>query len=245
MSSWAETLEDVVMRALQATMEATAVHRTVHGRSAFFVPARFPWVASLEAEAEAIIAEYEALEARLELPPVEQITPFNTELSDDGRWRMFVLRDYRGTVSALGRELCPRTLAAIDRIPGVRMAFFSVLEPGKHLPPHRGPYSGILRCHLGIRIPRDAARCRIRVGAEWRQWARGEVLLFDDSLEHEVANDTDERRVVLFIDFLRPLGAPFHRINRWMLEQVFDRTPFANEMHARVLDWEAQQASRP
>ena len=40
---------------------------------------------------------------------------------------------------------------------------FSVMEPGTHLPAHRGPYNGLLRLHLGLLIPEPREQLGIRV----------------------------------------------------------------------------------
>ena len=89
----------------------------------------------------------------------------------------------------------------------MKTAFFSILAPGKHLPPHRGPYKGVMRYHLGLLIPEPAEQCGIRVDTETRHWAEGESMIFDDTFEHEAWNDTDAhpRRAV------RRLRAPAAR----------------------------------
>ena len=93
-------------------------------------------------------------------------------------------------------------------IPGMTTAMFSILSPRKHILDHRGPYKGVLRYHLGLIVPEDAERCRIRVGEDVRHWEEGKSMIFDDTFNHEVWNDTDETRVVLFVDVLRPLPFP-------------------------------------
>jgi aspartyl/asparaginyl beta-hydroxylase len=80
----------------------------------------------------------------------------------------------------------------------MKTAFFSILAPGKHIPVHRGPYQRAIRAHLGLIIPDPKERCRIRVGNQFAHWNEGEVMVFDDSYVHEVWNDTDGIRVVLF-----------------------------------------------
>lgn len=81
---------------------------------------------------------------------------------------------------------------------------FSRLSPRTHIKPHCGPHNLRWTAHLGLVIPKSASDCRIRVGNEWRSWSAGKVLLFDDSFEHEVRNDTDEDRVVLLIRLWHP-----------------------------------------
>ena len=85
---------------------------------------------------------------------------------------------------------------------------FSILEPGKHLPPHRGPYNGVLRLHLGLIVPEPREQLGIRVEKEVYRWKEGEAVIFDDAYEHEAWNRTPHTRVVLFVDFVKPLRFP-------------------------------------
>jgi ornithine lipid ester-linked acyl 2-hydroxylase len=230
----------LVLRSIQTALELAAVHRCPVGRTPFLDPSRLAWTSGLEVAAPAICEEYRTLEARLtRLPALEELSPEQRFVSNDKNWKSLIVRGYDGEPSWLARRFLPATLAALEAVPGVRLAFFSVLEPNKKLPAHRGPYKGILRCHLGVRIPTESAKCRIRVGKEWRSWEKGKVMVFDDSYEHEVDNATSERRVVLFIDFVRPLGAPFGAINRAILKRVFDRSSFALTLAERQRAWEA------
>ena len=98
-------------------------------------------------------------------------------------------------------------------VPGMQTAMFSILAAGKHIPDHNGPYKGVIRYHLGLKVPRAADRCRIRVGDTIATWREGASLIFDDTYEHEVWNDTDEERVVLFLDIVRPLRFPMNVVN--------------------------------
>ena len=45
----------------------------------------------------------------------------------------------------------------------------------------------------------------MRVGFERREWREGQVLVFDDTIEHEACNESDEPRVVLVFDLWNPL----------------------------------------
>ena len=84
-------------------------------------------------------------------------------------------------------------------------AWFSIVAPGYHIPPHKGVSKGILRTHLGLIIPRDAEKCRIHVGGETCVWREGEIFVFDDTFRHEVLNETPDERVILIFDFDRPM----------------------------------------
>ena len=141
------------------------------------------------------------------LPNFQDISKDQIEITNDDRWKTFFLYGY-GFEAKLGVEMCPKTAALMREIPGMKTAMFSILSPRKHILDHRGPYKGVLRYHLGLIVPRKAEKCRIRVGEDIRHWQEGQSLMFDDTFNHEVWNDTDETRVVLFVDVLRPYPPP-------------------------------------
>lgn len=98
---------------------------------------------------------------------------------------------------------CPKTAAALDAVDLSRIpdhspeAFFSVLTPGTHIPPHTGVTNTRLVCHLPLIIPEN---CAIRVGGEERGWTEGQCIVFDDTFKHEAWNGSDRTRVVLIFD---------------------------------------------
>ena len=59
-----------------------------------------------------------------------------------------------------------------------------------------------LICHLPLIVPENCGA--LRVGNEMRAWTEGEMLIFDDSIQHEAWNDSDKERVVLLFDIWRP-----------------------------------------
>ncbi|HEX2596222.1 MAG TPA: aspartyl/asparaginyl beta-hydroxylase domain-containing protein [Luteimonas sp.] len=103
---------------------------------------------------------------------------------------------------------CPRTAAALDALPLLRIpghapeALFSVLRPGTHIPPHTGVINGRLTVHLPLLVPADCGG--LAVGGEARGWREGECLVFDDSFVHEAINRSDRTRAVLIFDLWHP-----------------------------------------
>lgn len=128
-------------------------------------------------------------------------------------WRMFYLYAM-GDVAEENAALCPRTVAALKKIPHLFQASFSILDPGKSIPEHDGPYFGYLRYHLGIEVPTDDPPS-IRICDHVHTWKEGESVLFDDSWKHEVINNSEERRVVLIVDVLRPMPRRQHLANHF------------------------------
>ena len=176
----------------------------------FWDAAQFPWVARLEAVSATIRAELDAALAQGGWPTVGGEHRSVGRSDGDvvvGSWRETVLLGQgavRGaatrTVEFLEREV-PACVALCRN--GGGEVIFSWLEAGALIKPHCAPTNLRLTAHLGLKVP-SAAGCRIRVGEEWRRWEEGKVLLFDDSFEHEVANETDEARVVLLMRFFHP-----------------------------------------
>lgn len=179
---------------------------------------QFAWTAPLEAEWTTIRAELDRiLEHRDVLPNFQDITKDVTTITRDDRWKTFFLYGYGEKVEQ-NCARCPETARLVEAIPGMRTAFFSILAPGKHIPAHRGPYKGLLRYHLGLKVPAPNEQCRIRVSDEVRHWEEGKGMVFDDTYNHEVWNDTDGERAILFLDVERPLPGALATFNRFVLD---------------------------
>jgi aspartyl/asparaginyl beta-hydroxylase (cupin superfamily) len=197
----------------------------------------FPWTQLVEQDWRAIRTELDAILFRKDdLPGFHELATDVSTISQDRGWKTFLLCGY-GFRSQANIDQCPRTWAACQNIPGLITVMFSILEPGKHLPPQRGPYNGVLRLHLGLIVPEPRERLGIRVDHETYRWREGEAVVFDDAYEHEAWNKTDQTRVVLFIDFRKPLRFPANLINRILLSlAVF--TPFIREGMENQKAWE-------
>jgi len=129
----------------------------------------------------------------------------------DKRWNVFMLYCY-GSLPSENRALCPRTCAALDKVPYLNQAFFSILDPGKSIPAHTGPTQAYIRYHLGLRVPLSNPPS-IRVRTEHYTWKEGESVLFDDSLDHQIDNQSDGLRAVLIVDVMRPFPQPIFAFN--------------------------------
>ncbi|WP_237171942.1 aspartyl/asparaginyl beta-hydroxylase domain-containing protein [Pandoraea norimbergensis] len=187
------------------------------GDRPIFDNALFPWVGALEAQAPAIAKELDAVLATPgRLPAFHEISPDVATITQDHQWQTFVFLGY-GMRAERNLARCPATAAALDGIPGLRTAFFSILSPGKQIPLHSGPYNGVLRLHLALKVPREREQCWIEVNGQRYVWQANRAVIFDDAYPHEVHNDTDETRVVLFVDFERPCKVPVSWLNRLLL----------------------------
>jgi beta-hydroxylase len=231
--AWTVTLGEKVLTPLERWLGSSS--RV--GDRPWFEVADFPWASTIERDWGKIRTELDSvLKDQEHLPNFQDISVDQATMTTDDRWKTYFLYGY-GFKSEANCERCPETARLCAEIPGMKTAFFSILAPGKHLPAHRGPYKGVLRYHLGLLIPEPAEKCGIRVDTETRHWAEGRSMLFDDTYDHEAWNDTDGTRVVLFVDFVRPLRFPANFVN-WFVLWAIAFSPFIGDAKRRQLDWE-------
>ena len=166
----------------------------------------------------------EALDVARDLPRIPRFHEIMREQHDisanDARdWRMFIMQAY-GQPFARNLSRCPTVESILAASPDVLSASLSFLAPAKHIPPHRGPFRGILRGYLVLSMPKRADGTPAAVlkvdGREYRL-DEGCFLLWDDTFVHEVWNDSDEVRIVLLLD-IRRRGMP--RLLTWLSNAV-------------------------
>ncbi|HWB63823.1 MAG TPA: aspartyl/asparaginyl beta-hydroxylase domain-containing protein [Chitinophagales bacterium] len=191
----------------------------IDGRIVYGDPHAVKGTEALENNVEAIIAEYKGIVQQQKLQSVQDFFVEQEKITDADNWQSFPL-------FLFGREFeentrrCPETVRLLKGIDGMCAAMFSVLKPHATIKPHRGPYKGVLRYHLGMIIPEPAGSCYILVDGKQATWAKGRGLLFDDTHVHEVHNLCNEGRVILFVDVIRPLPFPLSRINNILFDAI-------------------------
>jgi len=228
-----------IYRILLRPMEWLVRRFSSVGQHPFFDSSEFAWIPRLEAGWTTIRDELRALlRERGRIPNIQEISPEQLSLTRDDKWKSYWLCAFGRKIADNCRR-CPETARLIKAIPAMESAFFSILASGKHLPEHRGIYSGVLRYHLGLVVPARKEVCRIRVDSEVAHWEEGRGFVFDDTYRHEVWNDTDEERVALIIDFARPLPFPLSVLNaavNWM----FGRSGYIQDIVENVQEWNRQ-----
>ena len=180
----------------------------------FYDNTDFPWLKGLEAATGAIreellgllradSSEFQPYVSHPDGAPIDQWA----ELNNSMRWNaLFLWKDGKRVDENCKR--CPKMAALLDTLPMIDIpnfgptVLFSVLEPHTHIPPHSSVTNARLVVHLPVIVPKG---CRFRVGAETRDWREGEAWVFDDTIDHEAWNDSDEKRVIVMIDVWNPL----------------------------------------
>lgn len=179
----------------------------------YFDRRHFPWLDELEAHHGVIKAELQALladpgDAIRPYVQMEEGTPESAWSQLDGSldWAACFLWEY-GRKNLAVTDRCPQTAALLERLPLARIpgrapnAFFSMLKPHSHIPPHTGVTNTRAIIHLALDIPPG---CWFRVGNETREWVEGKAFAFDDTIDHEAMNPSAQRRAVLIIDTWNP-----------------------------------------
>ena len=172
------------------------------------------------------------------LPNLQDIQQEQKIVNQDNNWKTFFLFGF-SKKATLNCASCPFTTAVLEQIPDLETAFFSILSPHKHINAHRGIFKGFIRGHLGLIIPKEREKCSIRVDDQILHWQEGKVIIFDDTYEHEVWNDTDEIRVVLLIDIIRPFKFPFADFNKRIIKLI-GNSSYVQEAFQKNKEWEAQ-----
>jgi aspartyl/asparaginyl beta-hydroxylase (cupin superfamily) len=213
------------------TNECFGMHYPFLPADEYFDREHFPWLAELEAmtgeikrELLTLLSSGDAgLSPYVEMPPG---TPRNkwTELNNNQAWSALHLwRDGERIEEACARA--PRTAEIVESLPLANIparaptVFFSILQAGKHIPPHTGVTNTRAIIHLPLIVP---AGCAFRVGGETREWREGEAFAFDDTIEHEAWNRSDQDRAVLILDCWNPHLSPHEREMICRLYEVAD-----------------------
>ena len=143
-------------------------------------------------------------------------------------WKRFYLKWY-DEAHPSASALCPVTTALLREIPSVKAAMFAELPPDGHLHPHRDPFAGSLRLHIGLQTPNDDG-CWIEVDGTRYSWRDGESVMFDETYIHSAKNETREQRVILFCDVERPMRYRWMaEINRWLGRTMMTAASSPNE----------------
>jgi beta-hydroxylase len=148
-------------------------------------------------------------------------------------WKRFYLKWYDASHPS-AEQLCPQTYALLKAIPSVKAAMFAELPPGGKLNPHRDPFAGSLRYHLGLATPNDD-RCFIDVDGERHSWRDGEGVMFDETYIHWAINGSESDRIILFCDVERPMRFRWAQaVNRFLGKTMMTAAASPNESGDQV-----------
>lgn len=160
------------------------------------------WARYLRARWMIIHSEFDLY--RSKIPRYRDIDSVQTPVDNDVQhWNVLMLRLYgKNTIHA---KKFPKTMKYINNIKvNIPTVFFSILEPGKTIPPHVGPWNGILKYHLALDIPIEG-EVYLDVNGIKKEWKQGKDILFDDTFTHSAYNISNKSRVILLLEVERKL----------------------------------------
>lgn len=163
---------------------------------------RYPWVASLEANAAAIRDELR----RVCTEELRGGSSWLRAIGDDAEaygpgWQRLVLQNRVWDTATC--DLFPKTCETLKGCgaPSVDV-FFAKQRANSGIMPHTDNSNFFVTAHLALEVP--DGDCWIRVGNEKRKWLEGKALVFDSSFVHETRNDGTSNRTVLIVRFWHP-----------------------------------------
>lgn len=191
-------------------------------RKAAFVDKRlhFPECIVIEKNWKSIRDEFQKIANGYAIPRFHEIDKANNKISFETgpAWRTVLLKAYDGWFEK-NCDLFPTTHGLLAGMQNVSTIMFSVLEPGTVIPPHRGKLNGVFRYHLALQVP-ASDDCYIVVNNEKYKWKEGEGVLFDDTYLHEVRNQTNECRIILFLDIKKRTTLFLEVLNNFFLKLI-------------------------
>lgn len=202
--------------------------------SPFLDPFLQPWARQLQsafpeirAEALRVWSEDQKFQNFLELSERGRMEDYlRAEGTAVAAWEAFFF--YRhGRRFDSNHTRCPRTSAVLEALELCRIAdhapeiCFSVLQPGTHILPHYGVSNVRVVMHLPLLVP---PACALRlVDAGEHCWREGELVMFDDTFQHEAWNRSAQTRIVLLMDCWNPHLTPVERIAVKQLIEMMGR----------------------
>ena len=245
---WVKKIGKSIIRSIANDFMA---NQSLVGDVPVFDANQFDWVTTLEDNWQAIRLELDEVLLDKELiPAFHEISPDQARISKGKNWQTFPIWVFREKCQ-INCQRCPKTDAILDTIPGLQNAWFSILAPGYHIPAHKGVTKAVLRVQLGLKIPKDFKNCTMRVADVNFNWQEGRCVVLDDSFEHEVHNNTDEERVILFLDVDRPMKIA-GRIASRLLLFLLQKSAYVVDAKKNLKTWEqhyqnylAQNQSKP
>ncbi len=197
----------------------------------FFEPDMFPWLDLLKDNWREIQSELQNL---LDMEKDNSFQPYVaqrpglalnqwSELNNSRNWSAFFFWQH-GKMHAENCKKCPLTTQLLEKLPLIQLEgrspniFFSALQPHTKIPPHTGVSNIRATVHLPLIIPEG---CGFRVGSETQTWAEGVPWVFDDTIDHEAWNDSDQPRYILIIDIWNPFLTDMEKVQFSQLLNIY------------------------
>ncbi len=162
----------------------------------------------------------EVLSQKVSIPRFHEVDAANHKISfnEGPAWSTIILKAFGGWHTQ-NCAMLKETTALLYNHPQISSALISILEPGCKIPPHTGKFKGILRYHLGLKIPKEDS-CFMVLDNQKLFWKEGSSVLFDDTFMHEVSNNSTEQRIVLFLNIKRKMPLIAELLNNLIMRLI-------------------------
>lgn len=136
--------------------------------------------------------------------PIKKEKAFNKRrYAKSPNWKQMELMIY-GLKYQEKIQLFPKTYAILNQLEGVSTIYFSFLNKNSDIKSHNGDTDAFYRIHLGLKVPGKYPDCGMEVAGLPLSWKEGKCFAFNDIYFHSSWNHTNQERIVLIIDLLRP-----------------------------------------
>ena len=165
----------------------------------YYDPTQFAWTSAFSS----LLPEIEK-ELTIFLEKKNFLGYFNTAMVEQvNTWKTIPIKTW--TINHVKNQAhFPSVVQLIQKYPELTSISFSLLEPHGKIKRHHGDTNGIFRCHLGIEIPAQLPGCGFEVSGVQTSWEKGKWLIFLDAHQHSAWNNTDQQRIIMIVDVVRP-----------------------------------------
>jgi aspartyl/asparaginyl beta-hydroxylase (cupin superfamily) len=150
------------------------------------------------------------------LQSASNISQEQLRIENKHKWKVLVLKLFN-IVNVKNCNNLPKLYSIIKKHKNIKSVIVSKLEPNSHIKPHRGVFNGLVRYHFGIKIPKDKEKTFLKLNGEKKYWKEGDSFIFDDTEYHEAVNDSEEDRIIIMVDYERPLPWFLKPLNKFII----------------------------
>lgn len=186
---------------------------------------KIPFNSLIQEKYEDIKREFEQIYHQSQLTNIDEFYKVDSDIGQNDQWKAYPFLIWNHAFEN-NLNQCPLTSSLLNEIPGCTSAMFSVLLPGKHILPHQGVYKGVIRCLYTLHVE-NGNSCWIKVNHKKCYFSNNEAIYFDETFEHEVKNESNEMRAVLYLDIYRKFSFPLNLYNK-ALFFLFSKSPYIN-----------------
>lgn len=144
----------------------------------------------------------------------------------------YIFRNHFQGTQTIINDLCNKEECGIINV------WYSIFEPGAKLGLHINNDPYMYRAHLGVIVPNGDMGLKVK--DDTVHWEEGKLFVFDPTNPHTAWNFSEERRIVLIVDFFKPEGnrSELERIEKEQVARLLKENPMSFGMSGGYFDLE-------